>query len=51
MEEKIICSYCNKKIIPFKARNDWITRKYHLKCWQMRFDDFIREEMQEQYKD
>jgi hypothetical protein len=48
-EEKVICSYCNKKLIPFKKRTDWIARKYHMKCWQQRFDDFIREEAMAQY--
>ena len=49
MDEKIICSYCNKKLIPFKKTNDWITRKYHKLCWQKKSEDFAHAEMMAQY--
>jgi hypothetical protein len=42
--EKIICAYCDKKLIPFKTTSDWISRKYHKVCWQKKYDDFIRQE-------
>jgi hypothetical protein len=41
---KLICEYCKKTLIPFKTRKDWINRKYHLKCWQEKFDEFVRQE-------
>ena len=49
MDEKIICSYCNKKLIPFKKRSDWIGRKFHFSCWQERYNDFVRNEQMAQY--
>ena len=49
MDEKIICSYCNKKLVPFKTRTNWINRKMHLKCWKDKLDDFIRNEQMAQY--
>ena len=49
MEDKVICSYCNKKIIPFKLHKDWISRKYHRSCWQKKSDDFTNKEMMERY--
>ncbi len=29
------CEYCNKKLRPFRTKNDWNLRKLHKKCWKL----------------
>ena len=48
-EKKLICTYCNKKLLPFKKRQDFTTRSMHLGCWKEKIKDVCREEMQKQY--
>ena len=44
-EEKRICVYCHKHLVKIGrerqngkgAYNDWKTRKYHVKCYKLKF--------------
>lgn len=41
-ENIIYCSYCDKKLRPFHAKNhDWDTRDTHKKCWKLKQFDMI----------
>ena len=48
-EPNKICEYCNKKLIPFTKRTNWISRKMHLSCWKKKCDEFVYKEMMDQY--
>lgn len=43
------CDYCNKKLRPFKTKNDFSNRKLHKKCWKLQeqqkiLDDFTKKQ-------
>jgi hypothetical protein len=46
--DKVICVICNKKIRPFKNRDDWKKRLMHLKCYK---EDLDNSKMEEIYKE
>jgi len=44
MEEKLVCKYCNKELIPLTTRNDRLNRRYHPRCFQLVFNQFVEDE-------
>lgn len=36
VKESIDCEICNRKIVKFKKKHDWSSRKTHKSCWLRR---------------
>lgn len=48
--DKMICSYCNKGLKPFKTINDWNKRKLHKTCWKKQQDILYIKSIIEKHK-